>query len=506
MRIFGFLLLATVVLAGVQFARHLSATQGEPAADVADMSGQLLQPGTAAATTAIKRRNEPANGIPTTEPILDQAVAERVSEVLQATEENQQQNAGESSNAADHPVSQPIRHQARLHDQMITPGNFEYLGAFRPPHVELNGVTFGYGGWGIAYREDGDPEGALDGFPGSLYLVGHQQHQQVAELSIPRPFVSRRRNADELPVAQVLQPFADITGGLQSSLTDGSSEPFQIGGMLVTDNKLHWTLHKYYNVEGVDLPSHGTTDLELGSLEADGPWHLGPLHSGLPQWHSYKHAGYILEVPQQEADTWFGGRNLISGLQISTGLQYSSQGPALFAYRLPPAGTLPGRSLDALPLCWYSEESPLPGHHPADRWTGAAWLTLGDKQAVIVVGRKSHGALYYGEPRPGDCSPYKGYHGPPYDVEVAFYSPASLIHVAHGQLPAKGLSPWLRWDGRFDGGSISQYLFPTCGQDVGGLAYDRARNLIYLTQTDAAVTKDNQWESLPVIHVFRIVQ
>ena len=449
-----------------------------------------------------------ADGSPVdADPLVSDAVSERIHQVLRAKEEREATEVdADSGESVPVPPSRPVRHSARLHDEMITPGNFKYLGAFRPPHIENDGVTFGYGGWAMAYRPDGDPDSDDDGFPGSLYIVGHQQHQKVAELSIPAPYVSKLKNADQLPVADVLQSFGDITGGLQASLSEGSSEPFQIGGMIVTDGQLHWTLHKYYNVEGVDYPSHGVTDLDLSSFSAEGPWHLGPMRSGRPEWHSYKHAGYIMEVPDAAADQWFGGRNLISGLQISTGLQYSSQGPALFAYRLPDGDVAAGQSLSALPLCWYSEQNPMPGHHPADRWTGGAWLTLGDKQAIIVVGRKSHGAVYYGEPRPGDCSPYKGYHGPPYDVEVAFYSPASLIHAAHGQSPALGLSPWLRWDTAFDGGSLSQYLFPTCGQDVGGIAYDRERNLIYLAQIDAALTQDNQWEPLPVIHVFRIVE
>jgi hypothetical protein len=457
--------------------------------------------------TEIPNPNGPAATVLEPLSVLDRDVQIRVHELLA----DQQDKSGgiEGDSRTPHVVragSQPIRHPARLHDQMITPGNFEYVGAFRPPHVEFDGVTFGYGGWGIAYRPDGDPDGADDGFPGSLFLVGHPQHQLVAELSIPVPFVSRLKLADELPVGHVLQPFFDVTGGVQKAMSGDSSEPFQIGGLLVTGHKLHWTLHKFYNVQGIDYPSHGTAELGQIPTKAAGPWHLGPADTGIPEWHSYKHAGYILEIPQSEADQWFGGRNLISGLQISTGLQYSSQGPAMFAYRLPNENLPPGSTLDAVPLCWYSEEQPLPGHHPADRWTGSAWLTLGKKQAVIVVGRISHGEVHYGEPRPGDCSPYKGYHGPPYDVEVAFYSPASLIHVAHGSTPALGLAPWLRWTNTFDGGSISQYLFRTCGQDVGGLAYDRDHNLLYLTQIDAALTSDNKFETLPIIHVFRIVE
>ena len=61
------------------------------------------------------------------------------------------------------------------------------------------------------------------------------------------------------------------------------------------------------------------------------PWHLGPFDSDVPECHAYKHAGYICEAPASAAAA-FGGRTILSGLQISTGLQTSSQGPALFTY------------------------------------------------------------------------------------------------------------------------------------------------------------------------------
>jgi hypothetical protein len=237
---------------------------------------------------------------------------------------------------------------------------------------------------------------------------------------------------------------------------------------------------------------------------AEGPWHLGPMQSGRPEWHSYKHAGYVFEIPPGEAGQWFGGRNLISGLQISTGLQASSQGPAMFAYSLPPEGTPPNASLNAVPLVWYTEQQPVEGHHPADRWSGGAWLTLGSKQAVVIAGRKALGEVYYGEARSQDCTPDKGYHGPPYEVELLFYSPASLIHAASGSLRATEQVPWFRWDRQSEGGGINQYMFDTCGQQVGGLAYDRQRNLLYLVQMNAAKTSDNEFDPLPVIHVFRI--
>ena len=404
------------------------------------------------------------------------------------------------------PASASIRHPGELHPEMITPANFQYQGAFRLPHLEQNGTMFSYGGWALAWNPRGDVAGKADGYPGSLFITGHVEQQMVAEISIPAPRITHADSLDELPVATVIQPFADCTGGIIAQMNQTSNTPFQIGGLLVKNNLLHWTMYKYYNVDGVDFSSHGTCSLDLSAPVVDGPWHLGPINSGSPEWHSYKHAGYIFDVPAYTAEHWLNGFDLISGLQISTGLQRSSQGPAFFAYQLPPAGTPPETSLTARPLTWYSEQSPLSGHHPADRWTGSVWLELGSKQAVISVGRKSLGAFYYGNARPGDCNQDYGYHGTPYEVQMLFYSPASLIHAAHGQLQAHALKPWMRWSGQTAGGGLNQYMFTTCTREVGGVAYDRDSNLLYIVQVSAGFTGDNPFAALPVVHVFRIVE
>ena len=41
-----------------------------------------------------------------------------------------------------------------------------------------------------AYYPDGDPEGD-DGYPGSIFGIGHDQTQYVSEISIPVPVASR---------------------------------------------------------------------------------------------------------------------------------------------------------------------------------------------------------------------------------------------------------------------------------------------------------------------------
>ena len=413
-------------------------------------------------------------------------------------------NAAHSSRSET--AATPIRHPAPLHEQMVTPGNFTYLGGFRPPHVSGVKSNFTYGGWALAWDSHGDPTGADDGYPGSLYVVGHPNEEMVAEISIPQPVISKASTLDELSVAEVLQPFGDITGGIRDEMTRGSSEPFRIGGMHVIGDRLHWTLHKYYNVETIDYSSHGVSSLSTTVPRPEGMWHLGPSQTGRSEWHSYKHAGYIFEMPEEFAARWFGGRNLISGLQIATGLNIASHGPAMFAYQLPPSGTQDGTSLDAIPLVYNDIHRPSPDFHPADRWTGGAWLTVGDRDAVIITGRKALGEVYYGEARPFDCSIDKGYHGAPYESQILFYAPQALIAAAHGSMDPTQITPWYVWNQTSPGGGLAQYLFPSCNQHLGGLAFDRINHLLYLVQINAGTTSDDVYGVLPVIHVFRIDQ
>lgn len=416
--------------------------------------------------------------------------------------ELQKQDGSSSKSTQAVSKSEPVVQKSPRHDAMVTPGNFSYLGAFRLPHVQGQKSRFAYGGHAITFCPSGDKSGAADGFSGSLFMVGHKQHELVAEVSIPRPFVSANKDMDELPVAKVVQPFADITVGKREQLTGGSSEAFQFGGMQYLDGRLHWTLFKYYNVSGVDYLSHGLSNTDLSSPSMAGMWHLGPRNSQEAVWHSYKHAGYVADIPKKIADGFFGGRSLMSGLQISTGLSYSSQGPALYAYRPPTGKEAPGSSLDATPLLWYSMDNPIDQHHYADLWTGAAWVNVGGKHAAIIVGRKALGPVYYGESRPTDCYPDKGYHGSSYEVQMLFYAPAHLLRASKKKVA--DVQPFSRWDANTEGGGIDRFMFQKCGRDIGGMAYDRQNNLIYISEMNAALTSDNEWETLPIIHVFRL--
>ncbi len=177
----------------------------------------------------------------------------------------------------------------------------------------------------------------------------------------------------------------------------------------------------------------------------------------------------------------------------------------MYAYRLPKPGTPRGASLDAVPLLYYPlNAGEWENHHPADMWRGGAWIKVGRKEGVIIVGRKSLGPLYYGEARKKDCTPDKGYHGTPYEPQMLFYDAEDLLKVANGKLRPWFVDPYLQWTSKTEGGGLKQYFFNTCSGRIEGAAFDRANSLLYLIQHNATVVELTDVEKVPIIHVFKI--
>jgi hypothetical protein len=216
-----------------------------------------------------------------------------------------------------------ISPDAETRARLIFPEDFVYEGAFKFPSTGTGDSRWGYGGSALTYYPSGDPNGLDDGYPGSLYGVGHDHHQLVSEISIPEPVIpDQKRPGDlysQLNAAQTLQPFADVTGGLrQRPVGDGGIQPDKVGGVAYLPrqgsqktDKLYWTLFKYYHVMPGDLYSHGWSDLDLSNPLAKGLWHLGPFADG--NYSSKRTANYVFDVPVEWADEYLDGKYLISG-------------------------------------------------------------------------------------------------------------------------------------------------------------------------------------------------
>ncbi len=425
---------------------------------------------------------------------------------------------------------------------LIQPDDLRYLGAFSLPPDPAGADdrhTWAYSGAGLAYWPEGDPNGADDGFPGSLYATGHDVWNDVAEISIPAPSLSREVEA--LPSASTLQGFSDVRGGLFDALIEiprvglavlppqGSQE----------SGKLYQAWGQHFHDEAATIiPSHAWSELDLTHPDTQGAWWVG-------DESLYSVNGYLFEIPATVADPYLDGARLATGRFRDGG--WSGKGPSLFAIAPWQEGDpLPaGTHVPAQTLLRYVNtrgddlaEGQLDNYHHSDEWEGGAWLTSGDASAVIFVGVKGSGHLWYGYPSPagdgapcpaveitdmvtcyapdgepctageiGDCQGYdreaRGWWSSRFDAQILFYDPAHLLAVARGQLAADTPQPYAVLD-------LDENLFvydtvegPMLGfgdqrrYRLGETAYDRERGILYIVERFVE-------EARPVIHVWRV--
>ena len=387
---------------------------------------------------------------------------------------------------------------------LIQPADLVYEGAFWLPNGATDDQSWAYTPGGLTYMPNGDPTGPSDGYPGSLVGPGHDWFHLVGEASIPVPVIST--NPATLPVATQLHPFVDLTGGLLAG--QGSVDTFGDVAYLEaqgaqTSDKIYWTAYEYYNVSAVNYLSHGWAETNLSSPQAQGLWRLGSASD--PVYHAMRTSDYMCDVPRAWADTFIGGRYLVSGRSREAGCCGGAQGPALFAFAPWQDGNPPayGAELGALPLLYYPEivaciadpgQCLWPDYRACDNWQGLAWLEVGGSQAVVVSGTKALGANRYGLGDPGDCDyGIQGYHCDPYVGEILFYDPNQLAEVAAGTRDPWSVLPYAYYR---PVDNIGAYLLPSCQNgNFRGAAFDRARALLYVQQVEGEDV---------LVHVFRV--
>ncbi len=403
---------------------------------------------------------------------------------------------------------------------LLQPEDLAYLGAFRLPEAS-GGSNWEYSGQGLTYNPEGDPDGAADGFPGSLYGFGHDQHMLVSEISIPAPVPSK--NLGELNTAETLQPFQDLSGGL----FDPQAVDLPRAGLSYLPPqgsqgaaKLYFTFGWHFQEFGD--ASHGWSALDLSAQQTAGMW-------ALDGYTPYVTTDYLFEIPQPWADA-LGGYRLASG-RAREG-PWSGGGPALFACAPwlegdPPAA---GASLTAVrSLLLYGvqqggqleiasdENTQMQGYSDADHWWGGEWLAAGEKSAVIFVGTKATGESWYGfangvvwpygcdEQNPPTCPdppewPYddRGFWAQGYQAQVVFYNPADLLAVARGEMQSWEPQPYAAL-------ALDKYLLdPQMRPEiykrdlVGAVAFDRRRGHLFIVERLAD-------EARSVIHVFQVL-
>jgi len=236
---------------------------------------------------------------------------------------------------------------------------------------------------------------------------------------------------------------------------------------------------------------------------------------------------YIFEMPAAFADAnnTTAGRYLVTGRYREGG--WSGQGPALFAIAPWLSGNPPAANevLSAFPLLLYSNTRgddttsyTMTNYHHADNWFDGAWLTAGDKSAVVFVGLKGQGSCWYGYsdgtvvPTDGSPSPPappypnddRGWWSSSFQAQIIFYSPADFAAVAAGSMAAYQPQPYATLDLDPYLWNIDKLNHPDFNVNqnkyrVGGCAFDRANGILYIAEDRGDAETDR-----PLIHVFRV--
>lgn len=430
----------------------------------------------------------------------------------------------------------------------LLPEDFEYLGAFRLPDGEDRPLTFEYGGSAMTFNPDGDSAGADDGFPGSLFITGHDRMaygelpdgSQIAEVSIPAP--NTATSPYDLPQAEFVQPFTDVTAGYFTGL----DEIPRIGMLYLnhpaTGPKIHlgWGVH--LNPEE-PFATHIWFDPGLSAPNIQGPWSIG-------EQSLYAVNGYMFEIPADWAEAHTSGRPIATGRFRDGG--WPGMGPAVFAYRpwTDASGSAPaaGTHLEETVLLLYEStlntpniERNMAGYQHADEWEGGAWITTASgKSAVLFAGTKGTGVMnWYGYVNPAgpevpcvegelidqftvcwraDGTPcpraeqttcsnpasLRGWWSSRFDARFILYDPADLARVASGAMQPWEPQPYAAFDLDehlfLNPDGIESEMIGTGDQRryrIGDVAYDRANGLLYVLEMFAEGAK-------PVVHVWRV--
>jgi hypothetical protein len=359
----------------------------------------------------------------------------------------------------------PLVHQADL----------EYVGAFKVPQGRISNDgqgTFQYGGTAPAYNPANN----------SLFLVGHDWDQNIAEISIP-PLVNSNQ-LGSLNTASVLQPFTSIQYRVPNWSLTGNTK---VGGLEVVGDELVGTFYEYYDGDANAVDSHfKLSSLNLNSASAGGLYQVGNAGGGFV-------GGYMTAVPEEWQDAL--GAPYLTGQAALSIIGRTSAGPAAFGFDPDDLGnsTAPVETYVNYPL-----SNPL-----APETTGNSLFNLTtridgvafppDTSSVIFFGSHGLGQYCYGEA--SDCNdPYntsKGTHvvGGQYEYQAWAYDVEDFIDVKNGLKQSWEIQPYDVWN--FDLPFGSGY------RTIGGVTFDAQSGRLYVSQLSA-----DGADRHPVIHAF----
>lgn len=364
--------------------------------------------------------------------------------------------------------------------RLLFPTNLEYKGAFRLPTAPSAASTFTYVSGAMTYFPKGDSKGAEDGFPGSLFAVGHVGQMDVAEVDIPKPALpNASKSLSSLPTARILTPFMKI--GTRPS---GANPVVAIAYMPAQGSQ---TADKLYVAKGDGyLPEDDHKQYWISDL--DGANQSGPYSVGADAVHCY--SDYIFQVPKSWSDRYAPGMRLVTGRHREGDL--CGRGPAFFGIAPWADGNPPAldKPLSAKPMLRYKQEAGLMNYsRGGDVYMDGAFLEAPGKSAIVMVGQKGLSDGEYGT----YCS-YQGFHDlAGYRPYLIFYDPEEIGKAAKGEIALDKPMPYAGID-------LNEYMMKpnrtTCDKNgITAAAYDAERGHLYLLE---------RFKESPVVHVFSL--
>ena len=371
---------------------------------------------------------------------------------------------------------------------LVQAGDISYLGGFRLPRQTVNGSSYSFGGKAMAYNAASN----------SLYVGSRTS--QVAEITIPTPLNSADANA--LPYAAFIQPFADPTEG---HLAEVGPEGVTLQSLIIYNNRLYGNASVYYDAMNDQRISHFSHSMQLSELSFSGwtrVWEIGK--SGFV-------SGFMSLVPS-EWQALLGGP-AVTGQCCIPIVSRTSMGPAAFAFNPSQIGQ---PSTAATPLLYYPDTHPTLGHWSASNPTYGSSTEMGGMQIIsgtrtaLYFGRHGVGPNCYGlgtanqalhetmSPEgekycydPTDSS--KGTHGYPYRYQMWAYDLNDFAAVKAGTKQPWDVIPYGVWE----------LALPTPEPSVklGSVAYDAERQILYVSQMRA---DQDGYEFRAVIHALQL--
>lgn len=336
---------------------------------------------------------------------------------------------------------------------LLTSSHVTYEGAFRLPDGGTDQTTFKYGADVLAY----------DPYRNSIWGVGHDHHQRIAEINIPVP-VNGALGA--LPRATFRTPFFD-TGPLRAVGLGGT---IKIGGILPQPNgDLIVGSYAYYDSGGAQVLSHFRRSI---SGAVTGPFTFNTSSSTVAPGRAGSISGYMGPIPS-EWQASFGGTAFAGNCCLSI-ISRTSLGPALSVFTPSQVGSVnpvPVQEVLGYPIT-HPTLGPTTGSWAAgDLFNGSAsngfhgMFFVPNTRTVLSLQRIGTGVVNYNA----------GYTAPPYIWSMLAYDINDLLAVKAGSRTAWSVVPYAHWTLPIPLGSVAI----ESGND--GVTYDPATGRIFAT-------------------------